>query len=225
MTLGTRRLVPGGLRLAFCGRFVSEKGRQASPSSGDSGSDCPRGEFETFRDFAVVEPELIPQDNGCAELLGELGQRGVEDDSVGDAGAQRRLGVGALSIGPAVVFVDQSGCGSSSATAELIEAGVGRDPVVPRREFRLSGEARQPLGDRDQGFLGGVERIGVVACKATTDGVDAVVVAAQERVQRALIPSVGRFDERLIGEFRADISLGRAQSRKRRPREVRRGCR
>ena len=50
--------------------------------------------------------------------------------------------------------------------------GVGGDPVDPGRERRPAVEAGQAADDRDQGLLGGVERVGVVAGQPAADAVD-----------------------------------------------------
>ena len=81
------------------------------------------------------------------------------------------------------------------AAAELVEAGVGGDPVGPGRERGPAVVAVEAAGDGDQGVLGGVERVVLVAGHASADGVDAVVVAAQQGVEGRAVAGLGRLDE------------------------------
>jgi hypothetical protein len=56
-------------------------------------------------------------------------------------------------------------------------------------------EAGQAAGDRDQGLLAGVEGVGVVAREAAAQGVEAVVVTAQEVVERLPVTRPCRPDQ------------------------------
>ena len=90
------------------------------------------------------------------------------------------------------------------AAAQLVEARVGGDPVGPGGEGGPAVEAADAADDGDQRLLGGVERVGVVAGQPAADGVDPVVVAAQQRVEGGAVARLRR--------------RGRAPGRRARPR-------
>ena len=88
--------------------------------------------------------------------------------------------------------------GAALAAAQLVEAGVGRHPVGPGGEGGAAVEAPDAAGDGDQGLLGGVEGVGLVAGQPAAHGVDPVVVAAQQRVEGGAVALLGGADERLV---------------------------
>ena len=79
---------------------------------------------------------------------------------------------------------------AATPPAELVETGVGGDPVRPGRERRAAIEAVESLDDRDQRLLGGVESVGVVSCESATDCVDAGLMLLQKGIKGATIAAL-----------------------------------
>ncbi len=97
------------------------------------------------------------------------------------------------------------------ALAQLVERGVGCDAVRPRREGGATVEAREPANDRDHRLLGGIVGVATRPHDAPADRVDAVVVAAQQRLDGAPVAGLGGGDERAVvgglgGAHRGDRS-------------------
>ena len=65
-------------------------------------------------------------------------------------------------------------------------------------------EAGEPPDDGDERFLGGVLSVGVVARQAPADGMDLVVVAPQQLLERMPVPRLGGPDEPGVVEFAAN---------------------
>lgn len=187
------------------GAGVGECGHQASAPASNARAHGARCEFEHGRDLGIVEADLVPEHDRRPEVFGQLGQGGVEHDPIGDLVGKAGRIVGSLLVDPPIVLVDKGRGGASAAPSEFIETCIGRDPVRPGAEFRPAFEPVDPLGDRNERFLGGVERIGVVAGEATADRIDAVIVAPQQRIQRAGVAALGGRNQRVVVELRADV--------------------
>jgi hypothetical protein len=104
----------------------------------------------------------------------------------------------------AVLVLGEARCRAAAPSAQLVETGVGRHAVGPGRELGPAVEPGQPLDDGDEGFLGRVESIGVVAGQPPTDGVDPILVLAQQPIEGALVTRLSRFDQRGIVELDRD---------------------
>jgi hypothetical protein len=88
------------------------------------------------------------------------------------------------------------------APADLVEGGVDGDAIGPGGETGTPVEAVKAADDSDERVLQGVGGVGVAARHPTADGVEPVVVAAQERVKRSPVAGSGPSDETgvVVGE-------------------------
>ena len=86
--------------------------------------------------------------------------------------------------GSAVEVLREPGDGAPAATAELVEARVRGHPVGPGAEGGAAVEPGQPADDGEEGLLGGVEGVGLVAGQSPAQAEDPVVVPAEQRVER-----------------------------------------
>src|SRR5690606_16331146 len=118
-----------------------EVGQLASPS-GDAGADGADGHVEDLRDLRVLELAQVAEDHCGAEVRAEPGQGVVDrhplDHLVGTAvGGAGRGGAGTVEVVVEVGAADVVGgaeVGASLAAPQLVEAGVGGDPVRPGGE-------------------------------------------------------------------------------------------
>ena len=121
-------------------------------------SHCSGCEVEHLGDLGVVEPGEISEYDRRLEFLGELRERIIDIDAGGDglAGIERRATTEGLICD--VLVIREAGLRATTPATELVETGVGGDPVRPGRERRAAVEALESLDDGDQRLLGGVER-------------------------------------------------------------------
>ncbi len=176
------------------GQHVGEPGSTA----GDAGSDGAGRDVENGRDLGIVESGYVPEHDRGAELIGYQAESGVDIDGGTDR-LRRVARGGAGDVGVVgVLVVGEARIGAATATTKFVETGVGGDAVGPGGEAGPAVEPSQPLHDGDHRLLGGVQRIGVVARETTTDRVDPTLVIPQQIVERALVPRLGRFDQRCI---------------------------
>ncbi len=159
---------------------------QPGPAPGDAGSDSPGRDSQDQADLGVVAAGHVPEHHRRSELLGQLGQRGIEIE------ARRHRGrvIGGRCAREAVAGLDQGGRGSPAASSQFIKGSVGRDPIGPSRELGLAVKAGEPFDDGDERLLGGVLPVGVVAREAPADGVDLIVVLPQQLLEGAPIPGL-----------------------------------
>jgi len=180
----------------FCSVVVvpavgSHRLRQPGPASRDPGSDRSRGDSQDRSDLGVVTAGHVTKHDRCSKLLGQLGQRGIKVESR----HHRSRVVGTGRAGEAVACLDNRGHRASAASTQLVQRGVGRYPVGPGRELGFAVEAGEPPDDGNERFLGGVLPVGVVARQAPADGVDLIVVAPQQLLERMPVPRLGGPDE------------------------------
>jgi hypothetical protein len=177
---------------------------QAAAAPRDAGSDRPRRDVEGDGYLGIVEAGHVPEDDRGPELLGKIRQRGIDVELAAD----RLVGVGprrsAHDVIGAVLVLWETRCRASAPASQLVETGVGRDPVGPGRELGPAVEPRKALHDGDERFLGRVESVGVVAGQPPTDGVDPILVLAQQPIEGALVTRLSRFDQRGIVELDRD---------------------
>ena len=156
--------------------------RRGGPDPGRCGSGpCPAGISRIAAISCVVVPGEVAEHDRDPELLGQRGEGGVDVEPVAHGVVDRRRGVG-----HGVRPWSGSSSGSRSAgrrapAAELVEAGVGGHPVGPGRELRSAVEGADAAHDQQQGLLGRVGGVGVVAGEATAHGPDPLVVPTQEQ--------------------------------------------
>lgn len=84
---------------------------------------------------------------------------------------------------------------------EFVEAGIGRHSIAPGAEGGAAVEAVQTTNDCEESFLTGVSGICIVAGQSPTDGIQAVVVLAEQEIERGPIALLRQFDELLIRPF------------------------
>ena len=95
-------------------------------------------------------------------------------------------------------MIREAGLRAATPPTELVEAGVGGDPVRPGRERSAAVEAFESLDDGDQRLLGGVERAGVVSGESATDrrcGPD----ASAKGIKGAAVPLRGGDQPEIVG--------------------------
>lgn len=165
-------------RTLAAGCAVPEQVGQPGPTSGDPGADGARWDAEDGGDLGVVEASQITEDDRGPELGRELLEGSVDVK----AGIDRLLGAeGGPSVKVGVVGWD----GPAPLAAQLVEGGVHRDPVGPRREPAAPVEPADVAGDGDHGVLGGVVGVSVLASQAPTDGEEPVVLVVEQGLQRS----------------------------------------
>lgn len=98
----------------------------------------------------------------------------------------------------------ETGIGAPASTTEFVEACVGGDPIRPCRELGPTIKPRKALDDRNQGFLGGVESVGIVAGQPAADGVDPILMASQQLIEGTLVSRLGRLDQRTVVDIGRD---------------------
>ena len=160
--------------------------RQPGPAPGDARSDSPGRNLQDQADLGVIASGHVSEHHRRSELLGQLGQRGIEVE------ARRHRGrvIGGSCAREAVAGLDQRGRGSPAASSQFVKGSVGRDPVGPGRELGLAVKAGEPFDDGDERLLGGVLPVGVVAREAPADGVDLIVMLSQQLLEGAPISSL-----------------------------------
>ena len=151
----------------------------------------PTGIVEHLGDLGVVEVGDVAQHDRGAELLGQVVERVVDghpvDDGV-DAGA-RRAGRRPRATGRRRRRRAAPAAGArrrSSSSAALVAMRYD-----PRRERRAAVEPGEAADDADHRLLGGVVGVAAGAGDAPAHRVDAVVVAAQQAVERVAVAGLG----------------------------------
>ena len=169
-------------------------GKPTSPTS-DATPHCSGCEVEHLGDLGVVEPGEISEYDRRLEFLGELRKRIVDVDAGGDglAGIERRATTEGLIRD--VLVIREAGLRATTPPTELVETGVGGDPVRPGRERRAAVEAVESSDDGDQCLLGGVERVGVVSCESATDRIDAGLMLVQKGIKGVTVSALSGGDQ------------------------------
>ena len=185
-------------------------GKPTAPTS-DATSNRPGCEVEHLGDLGVVEPGEISEYDRRLEFLGELRKGIVDIDAGGDclAGTKRRATTEGLIRN--VLVIREAGLRATTPATELVETGVGGDPVRPGRERRAAVEAIESLDDGDQRLLGGVERVGVVSGESATDRIDAGLMLLQKGIKSAAIAALRGGDQPEIVGIGCDAAKLAAQ--------------
>lgn len=178
--------------------MVPELGDQCRPAPGDARLHRSDGDAEHVGDLGVPEAGDVAQHDRGAKLLGQRGECLLDshpvDDGVDVAVRDRIVGLELL----ARLVADDLQVRPAFAAAELVEGGVGGDPVGPRAERRSAVEAIERANDADHRVLGGVVGIAGGADDARAHGVDAVEMPAEQFVEGATVAALGGGDERLV---------------------------
>ena len=118
-------------------------GKPTAPTS-DATPHCSGCEVEHLGDLGVVEPGEISEYDRRLEFLGELRERIIDIDAGGDglAGIERRATTEGLICD--VLVIREAGLRATTPATELVETGVGGDPVRPGRERRGRRSDRVP---------------------------------------------------------------------------------
>lgn len=178
---------------------VAERPGELRPASGDAALHGADGHPEALGDLAVVEVVDVAEHDGDPELLGQVGDGTLEVGSVGDRRVDGVVGVLADTVGEVDRLVGAGGTvasarerhGRPSTTPpELVEAGIGGHAVRPGGERRAAVETGQATCDGDEGLLGGVGGVGGVAGDPPAHGEDAVVVTAQQLLERVAVAAL-----------------------------------
>lgn len=185
-------------------------GKPTAPSS-DATSNRPGCEVEHLGDLGVVEPGEISEYDRRLEFLGELCEGIVDIDAGGDclAGIKRRATTEGLIRN--VLVIREAGLRAATPATELVETGVGGDPVRPGCERRAAIEALESFDDGDQCLLGGVERVGVVSGESATDRIDAGLMLLQKGIKSAAIAALRGGDQPEIVGIGCDAAKLAAQ--------------
>lgn len=143
----------------------------------------------------------VAQHHCSAEVVGEIGERLVEDQPVADivdlvSGAV----VGAFDRAAVTVVEPRS----SVAFSELVERGVRGDAVGPGAERRPAVEAWKVAHDLDERFLACVVTVTAASGDAATHGVDPVVVAPEQLIERVAVAALCGGDQCTVVEVCGD---------------------
>jgi len=178
-------------------------GERRSPAR-DTRLDRADRDVERFGDLGIVEVSDVAEYDRGAEIVGEFGDSSVEHETVAElVHGSVGIDVGLLG-GPVVVDADELWL--TAALAEFVECRVGGDPVRPGPERRTTVESGQVANDLDQRFLTGVIGVATAARDAATHGVESVVVAAQQLVERVAIAALSGGDQSGVIEVAGDGS-------------------
>ena len=179
--------------------FADEQLRsECGATSRDSGLHGPDRDVEGFGDLGIVEVCDVAQDHGNPEVLGELIECGVEDESVG-----KRFGVpvgSRIDRFGSIILTDHVERRTTLPLSQLVERCVRGDAVGPGAERRPPVETGKAAHDLDQCFLAGVVGVARAPGNSSTHGVDAVVVATQQLVERELIAALSGGDQSSVVE-------------------------
>jgi hypothetical protein len=171
---------------------------ELTATAGDAALDGAEGEVEHLGDLGVVQVGDVSKDDRDPEVLGELGQ-GVVDGLALTDGVDPAFGVRVEWFGRTGIGVGHDMKGrASAATATFVERGIGGDAIDPRCHGGTTVEAGESPHNGDHGLLGGVVGITGGAEDAAAHGVDEVVVAPQQRVERLPIAALGSGHERAV---------------------------
>ena len=152
---------------------------------GDAGAHGARRDAQHLADLGVVHADEVAERDRGPVFGRQVRERGLDVEAVGDTG------FGGRAVGPARFRAAFGGQRPSAAPARLVERGVRRDAVRPRGELRPAVERPDLARDREQRFLGGVERVVGVAEDPPAHAVNQRGVVAQQRVERPTV-TVGR---------------------------------
>ncbi len=175
--------IVGGLRVP------GEVSSHRRPPAGDPRADGTGRHAQHLGDLGVVERADVAQHDRGAELERQRRERVVDDQPVGDAARRGRPRPSAGTMS------------SSTGTGRRRRRrSSSRQALVATRYDHVANDERpskrgRPAHERDQRLLGRVEGVGVVAGQAPAQPVQAVVVAAQQRVERRLIAGLSGGDE------------------------------
>jgi hypothetical protein len=165
--------------------------------------------IEDLGDLGVVEVAQVPKHDGDAELFRQLAQRRVHVDTRADRVLGRRSRGNAR---PRIAY-DVDGTRPACLAPALVERGVRRDAIEPRRERRPAVEAPDAARDGDHGLLSGVERVVGIAEDAPAHGMDAVGVPVEQRLEGPSITTNRECRELLVGTARGVAVAGCARQR------------
>ena len=101
-----------------------------------------------------------------------------------------------------VVVAHHMQLGAALAPSQLVECGVGGDPVHPGAERRSAVESVEVAHDADHGLLRRVVGVTAAARDPSTDRMNTVVVPPEQLVHRGRVASPGRCDEIVVGRAR-----------------------
>lgn len=164
---------------------VVQVGDESLAAPGDARPHRPRSNAEDVGDLGVGEAGHVAKHDRDAVVVPQRPKSGLEVEAGGglvdlvDAAGRLR----------GAVPIDRNG--PPPTPTELVETGVGRHPVGPCGEGGPAVEAVEVADDEYQGLLAGVLGVGVVAGQPPTDGVQTVVVAAQQGVEGVGIAGAG----------------------------------
>jgi hypothetical protein len=97
-----------------------------------------------------------------------------------------------------VVIAGQPRDWAAAPAAELVEAGIGGNPVRPRRELGAAVESVNAPDHGQESFLGGVSGVSVVARQAPAYRIDTVGMAPQEGIHGLSVPCLRGGNQSLV---------------------------
>jgi hypothetical protein len=170
---------------------VLGQGEAAAEHAALHGAD---GNLEDLGGVGVGDPVEVAEDDRDPELLGHLGEGGLDGDGGGDrlaelaAGGDGQAGVLGVEVGQA---------GPAPATG-LVGGGVHRDPVQPGREGGRPPEAGGLAEGGQERLLGGVLGVLPVAEDPQAEPVDAAFVARDQLAEGPRVASQVGGEESLV---------------------------
>ena len=97
-----------------------------------------------------------------------------------------------------ILYLFETGRRPAGSPSQLVDRRVHGYPVHPGGEPAAAIETVQPADDGDEGILGGVSGVGVVAGEAAAHRVHPVIVGPQQRLEGAAVTQAGQLDERPV---------------------------
>ena len=143
-------------------------------------TDGPDRDRQHLCDLRVVEVEEIAQHYRGPLVLGKQLQGRVDVET----GADHLLRIqSAIRRNGALMILVRRGPWPPALSAQLVQRGVGGNPVRPGRKGAPAVEAGESADDRDHGLLGRVLRVVIIAEHSAAKAVQPVLVASEQSLE------------------------------------------
>ena len=197
--------VPGGAgdvegRSVRGGAEAFGEGEAATEDPALHGAD---GDLEDLGGIGVGDSVEVAEDDRDAELLGDLGQGGLDGHGGGDDLAELAAG----GDGQAGVLGVEGGRPGPAAAAGLVGGGVHGDPVQPGGEGGRPAEAGRSAQGAQERLLGGVLGVLPVSEDPQAEAVDAALVAGDQLAEGPGVAAQMGGEEGLVARVAHDVSV------------------